>query len=112
MKIIHLIIYFATGQIEFEEFCTLAARFLVEVRITKLKQSNLFFIKIVGKKLFLQMQEDAEAMQQELKEAFRLYDKEGTLIISLTHLKIHNSYRILKFYQAMATSRQLSCVKF
>lgn len=42
-----------SGQIEFEEFCTLAARFLVE--------------------------EDAEAMQQELKEAFRLYDKEGKL---------------------------------
>lgn len=40
-----------SGQIEFAEFCTLAARFLVE--------------------------EDAEAMQQELKEAFRLYDKEG-----------------------------------
>lgn len=40
-----------SGQIEFEEFCTLAARFLIE--------------------------EDAEAMQQELKEAFRLYDKEG-----------------------------------
>lgn len=36
---------------EFEEFCTLAARFLVE--------------------------EDTEAMQQELREAFRLYDKEG-----------------------------------
>lgn len=43
-----------SGQIEFEEFCTLAARFLVE--------------------------EDAEAMQQELKEAFRLYDKEGKII--------------------------------
>uniref|UniRef100_A0A1A9X4F1 EF-hand domain-containing protein n=1 Tax=Glossina brevipalpis TaxID=37001 RepID=A0A1A9X4F1_9MUSC len=40
-----------SGQIEFEEFTTLAARFLVE--------------------------EDAEAMQAELKEAFRLYDKEG-----------------------------------
>ncbi|XP_073847344.1 troponin C at 41C isoform X1 [Musca autumnalis] len=40
-----------SGQIEFEEFTTLAARFLVE--------------------------EDAEAMLQELKEAFRLYDKEG-----------------------------------
>ncbi|XP_055712564.1 troponin C, isoallergen Bla g 6.0201-like [Phlebotomus papatasi] len=40
-----------SGQIEFEEFATLAARFLVE--------------------------EDAEAMQAELKEAFRLYDKEG-----------------------------------
>lgn len=43
-----------SGQIEFEEFCTLAARFLVE--------------------------EDAEAMQQELKEAFRLYDKEGKTV--------------------------------
>lgn len=36
---------------EFEEFCTLASRFMVE--------------------------EDAEALQAELKEAFRLYDKEG-----------------------------------
>lgn len=40
-----------SGELEFEEFVTLAARFLVE--------------------------EDAEAMQQELREAFRLYDKEG-----------------------------------
>lgn len=40
-----------SGELEFEEFVTLAARFMVE--------------------------EDAEAMQQELKEAFRLYDKEG-----------------------------------
>lgn len=40
-----------SGELEFEEFVTLAARFLVE--------------------------EDAEAMLQELKEAFRLYDKEG-----------------------------------
>uniref|UniRef100_A0ABD2W9V1 EF-hand domain-containing protein n=1 Tax=Trichogramma kaykai TaxID=54128 RepID=A0ABD2W9V1_9HYME len=40
-----------SGQLEFDEFCTLAARFLVE--------------------------EDTEAMQQELREAFRLYDKEG-----------------------------------
>lgn len=36
-----------SGELEFEEFVSLAARFLVE--------------------------EDAEAMQQELKEAFRLY---------------------------------------
>lgn len=36
-----------SGELEFEEFTQLAARFLVE--------------------------EDAEAMQQELKEAFRLY---------------------------------------
>jgi len=37
--------------LEFEEFITLAAKFIVE--------------------------EDAEAMQKELREAFRLYDKEG-----------------------------------
>lgn len=43
-----------SGQIEFAEFVTLAARFLVE--------------------------EDAEAMQAELKEAFRLYDKEGEFL--------------------------------
>lgn len=50
-----------SGQIEFEEFCTLAARFLVE--------------------------EDAEAMQQELKEAFRLYDKEGNGYITTAVLR-------------------------
>lgn len=50
-----------SGQIEFEEFATLAARFLVE--------------------------EDAEAMQQELKEAFRLYDKEGNGYITTDVLR-------------------------
>ncbi|XP_058810530.1 troponin C, isoallergen Bla g 6.0101-like [Phymastichus coffea] len=40
-----------SGELEFNEFCTLAGRFLVE--------------------------EDTEAMAQELREAFRLYDKEG-----------------------------------
>ena len=44
-----------SGELEFEEFVTLAARFLVE--------------------------EDAEAMQQELREAFRLYDKEGKFLV-------------------------------
>lgn len=44
-----------SGELEFEEFVTLAARFMVE--------------------------EDAEAMQAELKEAFRLYDKEGINLI-------------------------------
>lgn len=43
-----------SGQLEFDEFLTLTARFLVE--------------------------EDAEAMQEELREAFRLYDKEGQLV--------------------------------
>lgn len=49
--------------LEFEEFVTLASRFMVE--------------------------EDAEAMQQELKEAFRLYDKEGGLFYNIMkHLLI------------------------
>nr|AVA17384.1 putative Per a 6 allergen variant [Periplaneta americana] len=50
-----------SGELEFQEFVTLAARFLVE--------------------------EDAEAMQQELKEAFRLYDKEGNGYITTTVLR-------------------------
>lgn len=45
-----------SGELEFSEFVTLAAQFLVE--------------------------EDAEEMQNELKEAFRLYDKEGRNIIA------------------------------
>ena len=40
-----------SGELEFSEFVTLAAQFLIE--------------------------EDAEEMQNELKEAFRRYDKEG-----------------------------------
>lgn len=50
-----------TGQLQFETFCELAARFLVE--------------------------EDEEAMQAELKEAFRLYDKEGNGYITTDVLK-------------------------
>lgn len=41
-----------SGLLEFGEFCQLAARFLVE--------------------------EDEEALKKELKEAFRIYDKQGT----------------------------------
>ncbi|XP_015602338.1 troponin C [Cephus cinctus] len=41
-----------TGELRFEEFCMLASRFLEE-------------------------DQDTEAMEQELREAFRLYDKEG-----------------------------------
>ncbi|XP_011142478.1 troponin C [Harpegnathos saltator] len=41
-----------TGELKFEEFCKLASRFLEE-------------------------DTDTEAVQQELREAFRLYDKEG-----------------------------------
>ena len=40
-----------SGELEFEEFCILAARFLIE--------------------------EDEEQMRKELKQAFRFYDKEG-----------------------------------
>lgn len=54
-----LIIFFFI--IEFEEFVSLASRFLVE--------------------------EDAEAMLQELKEAFRLYDKEGNGYITTDVLR-------------------------
>ena len=42
-----------SGELEFEEFCILAARFLIE--------------------------EDEEQMKRELKEAFRFYDKEGKI---------------------------------
>lgn len=50
-----------SGRLEFSEFVQLAAKFIVE--------------------------EDAEAMQKELKEAFRLYDKEGNGFIPTTCLK-------------------------
>jgi hypothetical protein len=41
----------ATGKVNFDGFCRIATHFLEE--------------------------DDAEAMQEELKEAFRLYDREG-----------------------------------
>lgn len=50
-----------SGRLEFVEFVQLAAKFIVE--------------------------EDAEAMQKELKEAFRLYDKAGNGYIPTTCLK-------------------------
>lgn len=46
-----------SGRLEFDEFVTLAAKFIVE--------------------------EDDEAMQKELREAFRLYDKEGMFFFDL-----------------------------
>lgn len=52
-----------SGRLEFEEFVTLAAKFIVE--------------------------EDAEALEKELREAFRLYDKEGR----------HSCNRAMKFYR-------------
>lgn len=53
--------YSGSGELEFEEFITLASRFMIE--------------------------EDAEAMQAELKEAFRLYDKEGNGYITTDVLR-------------------------
>ncbi|XP_062526463.1 troponin C, isoallergen Bla g 6.0101 isoform X1 [Bombyx mori] len=52
-----------SGQLEFNEFCTLAAKFLTEE------------------------DQDDETMRQELKEAFRLYDKEGNGYITTEVLK-------------------------
>ncbi|XP_019875348.1 troponin C-like [Aethina tumida] len=65
-----------SGELEFEEFIILASKFMVE--------------------------EDAEAMQQELKEAFRLYDKEGNGYISTKTLK-----EILKELDDKLTSAEL-----
>lgn len=53
LKITELIFFLGTGVLEFKQFCSLAARFLTE-------------------------ELDDEAMLAELKEAFRLYDREGT----------------------------------
>ncbi|KAG8275878.1 Troponin C, isoform 1 [Homalodisca vitripennis] len=53
-----------SGQLEFEEFVTLAAQFLGEEETV-----------------------DPAAMQEELKEAFRLYDKEGNGYITTSVLK-------------------------
>jgi calmodulin len=50
-----------SGELEFDEFLGLAARFLVE--------------------------EDESAMQEELREAFRLYDKEGNGYINVSDLR-------------------------
>ena len=46
-----------SGYLEFEEFCQLSAKFLVE--------------------------EDEESMKKELREAFRIYDKEGKAMFRL-----------------------------
>jgi len=50
-----------SGELEFDEFLALTSRFLVE--------------------------EDSEAMQEELREAFRMYDKEGNGYINVRDLR-------------------------
>lgn len=52
----------ATGKVNFDKFTGIASHFFAE-------------------------EEDAEAMQQELKEAFRLYDREGNGYITTSTLK-------------------------
>ena len=51
-----------SGYLEFEEFCVLSARFLVDP-------------------------EDEESMKKELREAFRIYDKAGNGYIPISALK-------------------------
>merc|ERR1712183_1074466 len=65
-----------SGLLEFAEFCQLAAKFLVE--------------------------EDEEALKKELKEAFRIYDKEGNGYISTDTLK-----EILKELDSKLTDEDL-----
>ena len=65
-----------SGLLEFGEFCQLAARFLIE--------------------------EDEEGMKKELKEAFRIYDKEGNGYISTDTLK-----EILKELDSKLTNADL-----
>lgn len=49
-----------TGRVNFDGFCRIASHFLEE--------------------------DDAEAMQEELKEAFRLYDREGNRITRISRM--------------------------
>ncbi len=51
-----------SGEIEFEEFCQLCAKFLIE-------------------------EPDEETMKKELKEAFRVYDKEANGFITTDQLR-------------------------
>lgn len=64
---------------EFAEFVQLAAKFIVE--------------------------DDAEAMQKELKEAFRLYDKDGNGFIPTSCLK-----EILRELDDQLTDHELDCM--
>ena len=77
-----------SGELEFSEFVTLAAQFLIE--------------------------EDAEEMQNELKEAFRLYDKEGCTHFPTLSRTIETNViiKLSRYLQATATSQLPHCAKF
>lgn len=60
-----------TGKVNFDGFANIASNFLIE-------------------------EEDAEAMQQELKEAFRLYDREGNGYITTRLVLIARRFSWLK----------------
>merc|ERR1712168_1037091 len=60
-KALQEIVEDGSGMLEFEEFCILSAKFLIE--------------------------EDEESLKEELKEAFRIYDKEGNGYITTQVLK-------------------------
>ncbi|KAL9708433.1 hypothetical protein quinque_011951 [Culex quinquefasciatus] len=60
-----------TGKVNFDGFANIASNFLIE-------------------------EEDAEAMQQELKEAFRLYDREGNGYITTRLVLIARRFSRLK----------------
>jgi len=68
-----------SGQLEFEEFAELAAKFLIE--------------------------EDEESLKGELKEAFRIYDREGNGYISVKTLK-----DILRELDSRLSEDDLDCI--
>lgn len=57
--------FIGSGELEFPEFCALAAKFLTEE------------------------EEDNETMIAELREAFRLYDKEGRYLTTQSDYYTH-----------------------
>ena len=72
----------ATGKFSFHMFCQVAARFMIEVRLLYLERS---FNKYILIEYFLK--DDEEQMKEELKEAFRIYDKENQGFITNEVLK-------------------------
>lgn len=72
--------FVGTGTLSFDDFCTLAAKFMTEE------------------------EEDSEAIKTELREAFRLYDKEGAKRTAYTILHYtggHNGQFIWKYHNIL-----------